>query len=345
MARSGLPILPAFVNTSRPRHLLMRILRDLLAWPGRGLLMLALAATVPFSHAAAPMAKTQAPGYYRLMVGELEVTALLDAVDPWPEAMDELFPSLSAEQKASLRQHTHAQPSQDFSTIAFLINTGKKLILIDAGGGKSQPGYGQLFSNLKAAGYAPEQVDDIYITHMHPDHVFGLVEGEQRAFPNAVVHADAHELPQWQAAAAKGHKTAQAIVAKLAPYIAAKRFQPFDGDTRFSPELRAVARYGHTEGHSFYIIESRGQQLQFWGDFVVNDKVQFELPDIAPPGEKDAAQGIAMRRQEYAAAAGKAALIAGAHFAFPGIGRLRALGPNYIWVPVDYASVPSTTTP
>ncbi|MDT9002241.1 MBL fold metallo-hydrolase [Paucibacter sp. APW11] len=326
----------------------MRIFRDLCEHPRRALTMLALAAALPFAspltHAAAPLAKTQAPGFYRLMVGELEVTALLDAVDPWPEAMDELFPALSAEQKNSLRQRTHAQPSNDFSTIAFLVNTGKKLILIDAGGGKSQPGYGQLFSNLKAAGYAPEQVDDIYITHMHPDHVFGLLDGEQRAFPNAVVHADAHELPQWQAGAAKGNKTAQAIVAKLAPYIAAKRYQPFDGDTRFSPELRAVARYGHTEGHSFYIIESRGQRLQFWGDFVVNDKVQLELPDTAPPGEKDAAQGIAMRQREYAASARSGELIAGAHFAFPGIGRLRALGSHYIWVPADYAALPASTT-
>ncbi|MEJ6000413.1 MBL fold metallo-hydrolase [Paucibacter soli] len=324
----------------------MRLLRDLFDWPRRGLLMLALAATLPAAQAAAPMAKTQAPGFYRLMVGELEVTALLDANDPWPEAIDELFPALSAEQKTSLRQRTQAQPGNDFSTIAFLVNTGKKLILIDAGGrGSSMAGYGQLFGNLKAAGYAPEQVDDVYITHMHPDHVFGLAEGEQRAFPNAVVHADAHELPQWQVAAAKGNKTAQAIVAKLAPYIAAKRYQPFDGDTRFSPELRAVARYGHTEGHSFYIIESRGQRLQFWGDFVVNDKVQFELPDAVPPGEKDAAQGIAMRRQEYAAAAHSGELIAGAHFSFPGIGRLRSLGPNYIWVPVDYAAMPSPTKP
>lgn len=294
-----------------------------------------------FAQAAAPMQHFQAPGFYRVMVGDLEVTALLDAVDPWSEAMDELFPSLSAEQKAGVRQRTHAQPSNDFSTIAFLVNTGKQLILIDAGGGKSQPGYGQLFANLRAAGYAPAQVDDIYITHMHPDHVFGLLDGEQRAFPNATVHADTHELPQWQAAAAKGNKTAQAIVAKIEPYIAAKRFQAFEGNTRFSPTLRALASYGHTDGHAFYEIESRGQTMRFWGDFVVNDKLQFELPDAVPPGEKDAAQGIAMRQQAFAEASRQATLIAGAHFGFPGIGRVRALGSNYVWVPVDYAAVPA----
>lgn len=309
--------------------------------------MLATAATLalPAAHAAAPMARNQAPGFYRLMVGDLEVTALLDANDPWPEAVDELFPGLSIEQKASLRQRTRAQASNDFSTIAFLVNTGTKLILIDAGGRGSMPGYGQLFDNLKAAGYAPEQVDDIYITHMHPDHVFGLTDGDRRSFSNAVVHADVHELPQWQAAAAKGNSTAKAIVAKLAPYIADQRFQTFDGDTRFSPELKAVASYGHTKGHSFYVIESQGQQMRFWGDFVVNDKVQFEMPEVDPPGEKDAAEGIAMRRREFAEASRSNELIAGAHFSFPGIGRLRALGANYIWVPVDYAAMPSAVAP
>jgi glyoxylase-like metal-dependent hydrolase (beta-lactamase superfamily II) len=226
-----------------------------------------------------------------------------------------------------------------------LVNTGKKLILIDAGGRGSMPGYGQLFDNLKAAGYAPEQVDDIYITHMHPDHVFGLADGDRRAFANAVVHADSHELPQWQAAAAKGNKTAKAIVAKLAPYIAAQRYQAFDGNTRFSPELQAVASYGHTEGHSFYVIESRGERMRFWGDFIVNDKVQFEMPEVAPPGEKDTAQGIAMRLREFAEASRSEDLIAGAHFSFPGIGHVRALGKTYIWVPADYAAMPAAAAP
>ena len=320
----------------------MRFLRDIFDRPHWGVITLALSAVVavPAAQSAAPPARTQAPGFYRLMVGDLEVTALLDANDPWPQAIDELFPKLTTEQKASLRQRTRAEARNDFSTIAFLVNTGKKLILIDAGGGGTMPGYGQLFSNLKASGYTPDQVDDIYITHMHPDHVFGLAEGDRRAFPNAVLHADAHELPQWQAAAAKGNKTAMAIVAKVAPYIAARRFESFEGDTRFSPELSAVASHGHTEGHSFYVIESRGQRMHFWGDFIVNDKVQFEMPEIDPPGEKDAAQGIALRQREFANASRSDDLIAGAHFAFPGVGRVRSLGTTYVWVPVDYAVMP-----
>lgn len=286
--------------------------------------------------ASAPMVKTQAPGFYRMMVGEVEVTALLDANEPWPENVEVLFPALSKEQRSALRQRTHLQPQNDFSTIAYVINTGKKLIMVDTGG-RGAPNYGQLFANLAAAGYQPEQVDDIFITHMHPDHIGGLSQDGQRSFPNAVLHADRRELPQWQAAAAKGNATAAAIVARIEPYVAAQRFQPFDGDTQFTPEFRTIAAYGHTDGHSFYAIESKGSVMRFWGDFIVNDKVQFELPDAVPPGEKDAAKGIALRRKEFAQVAQQQSWIAGAHFSFPGIGQVRDLGGKFIWVPADYA--------
>ena len=291
--------------------------------------------------ADAPIKRTQAPAYFRVILGEIEVTALLDENSPWPENVDNLFPSLSADQRRALHSTTHLQPKYDFSTIAFLVNTGKKLILIDAGGNGSGPGYGQLFPHLKAAGYTAEQVDEIYITHMHPDHIGGLLMGDQIAFPNATVFADAHELPQWENAAAKNNATAKSIVQKIAPYIRAKRFQTFNGDTQFSSGLRAIASHGHTDGHSFYSIESQGQKMVFWGDFVVNDKVQLEMPELAPPGEKDVKTGIALRQREYSDASKKAYLIAGAHFAFPGIGRIRDLGGKYIWVPIDYASIPA----
>lgn len=289
--------------------------------------------------AAAPFARTQPAGFQRVMVGDFEVTALLDENSPWPEGVEALFPQLKAEQIAAVRRQTHQQSQNDFSTNAFLINTGKQLILIDAGGRGSGPGYGQLFANLLAAGYRPEQVDDIYITHMHPDHVFGLSEQARRSFPNAVVHADERELPQWEALAAQGNARAIEIVNKIQPYRDAGRYRAFHGDTVFSTGFSALAAYGHTEGHSFYVIDSRGQTMQFWGDFVVNDKLQFEMPELAPPGEAEAAQGIALRQRRFAEAAGRGYLVAGAHFAFPGIGRVRALDRKYVWVPIDYAAI------
>ncbi len=290
--------------------------------------------SAPTVEAAAPMAQTQAPGFYRVMVGSLQVTALLDANNVWPDNMDILFPKLSTDQRVELRKRTHLQEKVDFSTNAFLVNTGKKLILIDTGGRGVATGYGQLFKNMKAAGYSPTQVDDVYITHMHGDHISGLLDGKRPAFPNATVHVDVHELQYWQAQ--EGGKD---TVAKFKPYIVDKRFATFDGNTQLLPELKAVASYGHSKGHVFFVIESQGQRMRFWGDFVVNDKVQLEMPEVDPPFEEDSAKGVTQRRKEFEEVSSQGDLIAGAHFAFPGIGRIRDLGGKYIWVPVDYSTV------
>ena len=86
----------------------------------------------------------------------------------------------------------------DTSVNGYLVNTGSKLVRIDAGAaGLVGPTLGNLLTNLKAAGYQPEQVDEVYITHMHADHVGGLMNGDKRAFPNATVRADQHDADFW----------------------------------------------------------------------------------------------------------------------------------------------------
>jgi glyoxylase-like metal-dependent hydrolase (beta-lactamase superfamily II) len=287
--------------------------------------------------ASAPMAWTQAPGYYRMMLGAFEVTALLDDNSPWPSALDDLYPALPAADKAAVRARTQLTPNNDASTIGFLINTGGKLVLVDAGGGEFNDG--KLVRMLKASGYQPEQVDEVFLTHMHPDHVGGLAQGGARVFPNARVHANARELAQWQRMAGAGDATGKAVIARIAPYLAAKRYESFDGAGELMPGLRAVPSYGHTAGHTFYQLESAGVKLMLWGDFLVNEKLQLDLVDVAPPSEADGAAGIALRRTVYADAAREGYLIADAHAPFPGIGRVREIGGHYVWIAADYASL------
>lgn len=271
-----------------------------------------------------------------MMLGDFEVTALLDENSPWPDMTEQLFPTLSKQDASELAKRTKMPTPFNFSTNAFLINTGKHLILVDTGGGKFET-YGKLFANMKAAGYRPEQVDDIYLTHMHGDHIGGLAENGVRNFPKATLHADQREFPESEEAAKNGDKRAQGVVSKIQPYIKAGKFKTFDGNTEFEPGVRAIASYGHTQGHSFYAFESHGQKLVLWGDFVINDKLQMERVDLPPPGEADVAKGVELRKATFAEADNEGYLVGAAHLAFPGLGRLRKIGESYVWVPVDYA--------
>jgi hypothetical protein len=149
------------------------------------------------AYAAAPMVETQ-PGFYRMMLGDFEITALSDGVVPYETAR--VLPTATPEQiKSALFEEGLADPV-GMSYSAFLINTGSKLVLIDTGtGGKFDDrsefhGTGHLIDNLRAAGYQPEQVDEIYITHLGPDHVGGLTIGTERAFPNAILRAPEIEV-------------------------------------------------------------------------------------------------------------------------------------------------------
>src|SRR5262249_20469999 len=140
------------------------------------------------------------------------------------------------------------------SVNGFLVNTGSKLVLIDTGaGGLAGPTLGKLLSSLKASGYSPEQVDEVYITHLHLDHVGGLATADGRAvFPDAIVRLDAKDGNYWlsqqnlTAAPADMKSTFKGAMASLKPYAEAGRFKPFNGATELTPGIRSVSAYGHT---------------------------------------------------------------------------------------------------
>ncbi len=296
------------------------------------------------AHAGAPQVKTQAPGYYRLMVGEFEITALSDGTVALPVDKILMHTTPAKVAKAFAAQGI-ALPAET-SVNGYLVNTGSKLVLVDTGAaGLFGPTLGKLVDNLKAAGYQPEQVDEIYITHFHPDHVGGLMNGEQLVFPNAVVRADQKDVDFWlsktnfAAAPAEAKGFFQGAMASLNPYIAAGKFKPFDGDTELVPGVRSHASHGHTAGHNTYVIESQGQKLVLWGDLMHVGAVQFADPSITIQFDTDQKAAALQRKAAYADAAKNGYLVAAAHLSFPGIGRLRAEGKGYAWMPVNY-SVP-----
>jgi glyoxylase-like metal-dependent hydrolase (beta-lactamase superfamily II) len=126
-------------------------------------------------------------------------------------------------------------------------------------------------------------------------------------------------------------------MASLNPYIKAGRFKAFQGNTDLVPGLRAVASPGHTPGHSFFVAESKGQKIVFWGDLVHVLAVQFGAPSVGISFDSDVGAAAVQRQAALADAVREGYMVAGAHISFPGVGRVRSVGTTYEWVPVNYA--------
>ena len=309
--------------------------------------LVALAAGLLFihtSHAGAPIQKGQAPGFYRMMLGDFEIVALSDGTVNLE--VGKLLTNTQRKKVDELLTRSFLADPVETSVTGYLINTGSKLILMDTGAGNLfGPTLGNFGNNLKAAGYRPEQVDEVYITHMHADHVGGLMAGSERAFPNAIVRADKRDADFWLSqanldAAPEGAKGFfKGAMASINPYVAAGKFQPFDGSGELVPGIKAVSTYGHTKGHTIYLVESRGQKLAVLGDLMHVAAVQFVNPSVTIEFDTDSKPAAAQRKKIYAEAAKQRYWIAVAHLPFPGIGHIRAEGQSYVYVPANY-SVP-----
>lgn len=292
--------------------------------------------------AAAPPARTQAPGYYRFALGSFEVTALLDGtikLDP-AQSLKDITPG----EATQLLEKEFVRAPVETSINAFLINTGNRLVLVDTGvGSLLGASGGHLLDNLRAAGYEASQVDDILISHMHGDHIGGLLLKGERAFSNATVHADKLEADLWLDRTRMAQATAEArqsfewAMQAFAPYIAAGKFVTFSGESQIAPGISTRPAYGHTPGHSFYVLASGQDKLVFWGDLLHFPPVQFPRPAVTVRFDNDPALARQSREKEFAAAAAGGYWIAVAHISFPGIGHIRTDGNGYRWVPALYS--------
>ena len=294
------------------------------------------------AEAAAPAAKSQAPGFYRMALGDFEVTAISDGTADFP--MADLLKDMPRKNIDQLLARSFLGNPVETSVNAFLVNTGSKLVLIDTGAGMNfGPTLNRLIPNLKAAGYTPEQVDEIYITHMHGDHVGGLTTDGKMNFPNAVVRADQHDVDFWLSPATlekagKDEKGfVQAAQTAFKPYQDAGKLKPFEGDTDLVPGVRSHASHGHTPGHTTYIVESKGQRLVLWGDLMHVAAVQFPAPYVTIQFDSDSKAATAQRLKAFAEAAKQKDWIGAAHLPFPGIGHIRTEGKGYVYVPANYA--------
>lgn len=313
-----------------------------------GLLAGALVALTA-AHAAAPVEESQVPGFYRQQVGRTVVTAIYDgyvSLDP---------KSLSGMSQQQIQRHIARMFQAKNASIqtavnAFVVRTDSHLVLIDSGSSDCfGPTMGRMLDNLRAAGFKPEDVDTVLLTHMHPDHACGITSPDgQAAFPNATVWAARNDADFWLNAASASRlpedqrsflKMAQDAVA---PYSTKGRFKTFaDGDA-IVPGISVVPSAGHTPGHSSYLVTSGAEKLLVWGDIVHFHAVQLPHPEVTIEVDVEPEAAIASRQRVLAETARNGWLVAAAHHPFPGIGHVRRDGKGYAWVPVEYGDISAT---
>lgn len=291
--------------------------------------------------AKAPIIGMQVASFYRLKLGDYEVTALSDGTVKLP--MAKIYKNIKeADAETYLTGHFQAGDSE-VSVNAFLVNTGDRLVLIDAGTGDLMgPSLGKLVYNIEASGYKASQIDHVILTHIHTDHSGGLTSNGARVFGNAILHVNRREEQFWlkAGAKAKSDKTLGDYIAQaersVAPYIEAGKFETFGDNAAPIPGFGSVLRAGHTPGHSGIIVESNGEKIVFWGDIAHGDVLQFDQPDVTVDFDVDQKAAAASRAIAFSEAADQKYLVAGAHHAFPGIGNVRRDDSNYDWVPLVY---------
>ena len=200
---------------------------------------------------------------------------------------------------------------------AFLVETGNKTILFDTGFGR------KLFDNLKTYGKAPADIDAVMLTHMHGDHIGGLLQDGKKSFPQATLYIPQPEYDYWMSDkasnAANAHKVIEAYEDKLHLFTPGN----MDDVTELLPGIRGITAYGHTPGHTGYMLDSNGSKLFIWGDLTHAMAIQMPYPEVAVTYDVDPAKAVECRNQLLKYLSDNKIPVAGMHIQFPAIGDVK----------------------
>lgn len=263
-------------------------------------------------------------------VGDIEVTTVSDGV---LNATLNNFLGITPAEAERMSGFPAAGPVP-LAVNAFLLTFNGKRALIDAGTSSTMgPTLGRLPDNLRAIGVAPEAIDFVLLTHIHPDHSNGLVDDDGRAnFPNAEVIVNGEDLRFWIEREPQAsdnemrQRNMKAARRAFAPYR--DRVRAISGGEPL-PGISAHPQPGHTPGHTGWLVSSRGDVLLIWGDIVHVTGVQFARPDAALTFDIDPDAARRSRARVFDWVSTDRIRVAGAHLALPGFGRVARDGTGY----------------
>lgn len=286
------------------------------------------------------------PSRYAVRVGEIEVLVISDGILT-PPAESMATNADPADRGAWLDERFLSQVAFDWALNAVVVRSGDQTILIDSGLGEEYPDFpraGQFVQRLEAAGVDLASVTDVVLTHMHFDHVGGLlVEGvKERLGPDLRVHLSAAEAEFWKSP--DFSRTAMPpVLADLArkaslEFLNAYRsnLRTFSEQSEVAPGVVVARTGGHTPGHSVVRISSGGERLMFGGDALF--PVSFDHPEWHNGFEHDPEEATRVRLRLMKELAETGSLLVSTHMPFPSVGRVAAAGDLYRWVPAwwDY---------
>jgi glyoxylase-like metal-dependent hydrolase (beta-lactamase superfamily II) len=289
-----------------------------------------LAAMAPHRAAAqAPMFGPGIPPFYRVTLGGFEVTALLAGTRAMANPHEIFGLNAGAEEFAALAEANFvpADRSRNFFTPT-LVNTGSDLVLFDTG--LSAEGIG---TALATAGVTPDLITLVVLTHMHGDHIGGLMGPDGTPFfPNAAYVTGRAEYDHWAALGNEGFDT------NVRPLAEKMRFLE-DGEAA-APGITALLAPGHTPGHMAYMLESDGQRMALTADTCNHYVFSLMRPDWEVRFDSDMAMGAATRRKVFDMIAADHIPFIGYHMPFPALGYAEAAGDGYRFVPHSYQLMP-----
>lgn len=289
--------------------------------------------------AVMPQVGVQAPGFYRYKVGNFELTAISDGV--WQRPIDDkfvrnaFFPDVQkAMSEAFLPTHILPTPFT-----ALVVNTGKKLVLIDTGsGGQITRTAGTLVSNLVAAGIEPKSIDTILISNFHPDHINGIkTKDDELVFPNAEINVPAPEWTFWMddgklsrsKDTLKGYfLNSRRIFSNITKTV--KRFEP---GKEIAAGITSVPAYGHTPGHTAYIVADGKQSVFVLCDVTNHPALFARHPEWQSVVDQDGPLAVETRKRILDRVAVDKILIQGYHYPFPGCGHIAKNAVGYEFAP------------